>query len=207
MKTHYEVLGVSPFSEIEIIASAYRALMRKYEGGSDCEKDADRVREIREAYAILGDPNQRAEYDAFLARGHSTQLVLQAERKDHASPDAPSVQAEASNTDYLDSVYGIENSISDFFKNKKFLFGIAIIYIMFWPVLAGPNIFCDTCDHAYSLKQFVQEFHYPLMVIPIIAVPSAIISLMARHHVKLNPYYVFYITNIIASVALIRVIL
>lgn len=207
MKTHYEVLGVSPFSEIEIIAAAYRALMRKYDANDTGEKkDVTRIQEIREAYAVLGDHSRRAEYDAFLARGHSTQLAVQAENGDQFPINGQVEHEDNRHMDHMASAYEFEKSFSEFFKNKHFFFGIAVIYVMFWLVLSGPNLFCENCDHSYSFNQFISEIHYPFVALPIIAIPSAIISIILNRKAKINPYYIFYAVNIITSFALIRVI-
>ena len=181
MKTHYEVLGVSPFSEIEIIAAAYRALMRKYDADdTEGKKDVNRIQEIREAYAVLGDHSRRAEYDAFLARGHSTQLAVQGENGEQFPINDQVVDEDNGHMDYMASTYEFEKAASDFFKNKNFFAGLSIIYVMFWPVLSGPNLFCETCDHSYSFNQFLSEIHYPFIALPIIAIPSSLISIIIK---------------------------
>jgi uncharacterized protein len=64
MKDHYETLGVSPRSEIEVIQAAYKALMRKYHPDqNDSDAHGLRAREINEAFAVLGDEAGRREYD------------------------------------------------------------------------------------------------------------------------------------------------
>jgi hypothetical protein len=61
---HYATLGLSPTSEDVVIHAAYRALVRRYhpDGNSSDVADA-RTRAINAAYAVLGDPGRRAEYD------------------------------------------------------------------------------------------------------------------------------------------------
>lgn len=64
--THYEVLGVAPDAEPEVIQAAYRALMKKYHpDAAGCTTDA-RAKKINAAYAVLSDASLRAAYDAKL---------------------------------------------------------------------------------------------------------------------------------------------
>jgi len=62
---HYRVLGVAPGAEDAVIRAAYRALMRMYHPDTNDDPRAQsRVREITAAFAVLGDPERRAAYDA-----------------------------------------------------------------------------------------------------------------------------------------------
>jgi molecular chaperone DnaJ len=64
-RDYYEVLGVSRDAEAKAIKDAFRQLALKYHPDRNKEPGAsDRFREIAEAYAILSDPEKRAEYDA-----------------------------------------------------------------------------------------------------------------------------------------------
>lgn len=60
----YDILNVSPTAEGVVIEAAYRALMKKYHpdhlAGSSSEGSAA---EINQAFAILRDPDRRADYD------------------------------------------------------------------------------------------------------------------------------------------------
>ncbi|MEO8547713.1 MAG: J domain-containing protein, partial [Sphingomicrobium sp.] len=61
---HYATLGLSPSSEDVVIRAAYRALMRRYHpDGNSTAAAAARTRAINAAYAVLSDPDRRAEYD------------------------------------------------------------------------------------------------------------------------------------------------
>ncbi|MGE0598485.1 MAG: J domain-containing protein [Dehalococcoidia bacterium] len=63
---YYEVLQVLPTASPEVIEAAYNGLMRKL--GSDADPTVREGRRwVEEAYAVLGNPARRAEYDA--ARG------------------------------------------------------------------------------------------------------------------------------------------
>jgi hypothetical protein len=60
----YSILGVSPDSSDDEIKSAYRALARKHHPDlNPSPRAAERMKEINAAYAILGDPFKRVEYD------------------------------------------------------------------------------------------------------------------------------------------------
>jgi curved DNA-binding protein len=69
-RDYYEVLGVSRDASAEEIKRAWRKLARKYHPDVSKEPDAERrMKEINEAFEVLGDPEKRAAYDR-LARGH-----------------------------------------------------------------------------------------------------------------------------------------
>lgn len=63
-KDYYKILGVSKNASAEEIKRAYRKLAHQYHpdksGG-----DAERFKEVNEAYQVLSDPNKRAQYDRF----------------------------------------------------------------------------------------------------------------------------------------------
>jgi hypothetical protein len=66
---HYQVLGVEPRAEGAAIRSAYRALMRLHHPDrNDDPESQSRAREITAAFAVLGDPEKRAAYDAQMFR-------------------------------------------------------------------------------------------------------------------------------------------
>lgn len=79
----YAVLGVAPDCEDFVIQAAYRALMRRYH--PDTNKDpeaAARAQIINAAYAVLGDPQKRSQYD--LGRGKNSR-----ERQSSTNEEAP----------------------------------------------------------------------------------------------------------------------
>ncbi len=65
VKDYYQILGVSKDASQEDIKKAYRRLARKYHPDlNPGDKTAEeKFKEINEAYAVLGDPEKRAEYD------------------------------------------------------------------------------------------------------------------------------------------------
>ena len=67
MKDYYQILGVSRDASDEEIKKAYRRLALKYhpDRNPDDPSAEERFKEIAEAYAVLSDPQKRAEYDRF----------------------------------------------------------------------------------------------------------------------------------------------
>ncbi len=64
MTDYYELLQVSPKADPEIIEAAYRRLALKFHPDHNSAPDAARqMQEINAAYAVLKDPERRAEYD------------------------------------------------------------------------------------------------------------------------------------------------
>ncbi len=67
MKDYYKILGVSRDASQEEIKKAFRRLALKYhpdrnQGNKEAE---EKFKEINEAYAVLGDPEKRAQYDRY----------------------------------------------------------------------------------------------------------------------------------------------
>lgn len=70
-KDYYAALGVSRTADADEVKRAYRKLALKYhpdrnEGDASAEA---RFKEVNEAYAVLSDPDKRAQYDRFGAEG------------------------------------------------------------------------------------------------------------------------------------------
>lgn len=66
-KSYYVILGISPGASADEVKTAYRRLAKAfhpdyYKGGSES------FREIQEAYAVLGNPKRRYEYERQLTR-------------------------------------------------------------------------------------------------------------------------------------------
>jgi preprotein translocase subunit Sec63 len=63
-KDYYAILQVHPRAEPEVIEAAYRRLTRKYHPDVSEQADAgQRMRELNEAFEVLGDPARRRAYD------------------------------------------------------------------------------------------------------------------------------------------------
>lgn len=59
----YEVLQISPNAEAETIQRVYRLLAQRYHPDNGETGDAERFRQILDAYTVLNDPEARAQYD------------------------------------------------------------------------------------------------------------------------------------------------
>ena len=69
MTSYYDVLGVAPDAEPEVVAAACRALMKKYHPDIRAAGDSnERARRINEAWETLRDPAKRSRYDTKLGR-------------------------------------------------------------------------------------------------------------------------------------------
>lgn len=64
---HYEALGISPQADQDVIAAAYRALLKKYHPDTGTLRGTaskERLAEVLDAFEVLGNPESRAAYDA-----------------------------------------------------------------------------------------------------------------------------------------------
>jgi curved DNA-binding protein CbpA len=67
---YYEVLGLSPNAEPQVIDAAYRAMMRTYHPDvySGSREEAERTsKQLNAAYAVLKDPVKRRAFDSTMA--------------------------------------------------------------------------------------------------------------------------------------------
>ncbi|MBV8667143.1 MAG: DnaJ domain-containing protein [Burkholderiaceae bacterium] len=85
---YYQILGVARGETPDNLKKAYRKLARRYHPDVSNESDADlRMKEVNEAYAVLSDPDKRAEYDALrdaAARGFRRETSFHDENAGHA---------------------------------------------------------------------------------------------------------------------------
>jgi curved DNA-binding protein CbpA len=73
----YDILGVAPQSERVVIQAAYKAMILKYHPDI-CKEDPEaeeKAKELNHAFAVLGDPDQRARYDAELRKSQLPWLL------------------------------------------------------------------------------------------------------------------------------------
>jgi curved DNA-binding protein len=70
-KDYYQILGVPPGADADVIKTAYRKLARKFHPDVSKEKNAEeRFKDINEAYEVLRDNQKRKAYDNLRARGY-----------------------------------------------------------------------------------------------------------------------------------------
>jgi hypothetical protein len=65
--THYELLGVSETASVEEIRRLRRLLARRYHPDVAQRPDPRKLTQILEACDVLGDPDRRRDYDAWLS--------------------------------------------------------------------------------------------------------------------------------------------
>lgn len=70
-RNYYRILQVQPDAHETVIRTAYRTLMQKLRLHPDLGGDGATAALLNQAYAVLSDPAQRAEYDAQLGHGHA----------------------------------------------------------------------------------------------------------------------------------------
>jgi hypothetical protein len=89
----YEVLGVSPDAPDEVIRAAYRALATKYHPDRNLgDRQAElKLKRVNAAWAVLGDPVKRQQYDEFTHRPEGDDEPVASEHADKA----PSGSAQA----------------------------------------------------------------------------------------------------------------
>jgi len=71
-KDYYHILGVSRNASDEQLKKAYRKLAMQYHPDRNPDKEKwanEKFKEINEAYAVLGDPQKRKQYDQFGTAG------------------------------------------------------------------------------------------------------------------------------------------
>jgi len=63
-KDYYQILGVIPTAEIQVIRAAYKALASIYHPDKNSDPEAStRMKDINEAWSVISDPLTRADYD------------------------------------------------------------------------------------------------------------------------------------------------
>ena len=77
MKNYYEILEVDQKASQEVIEKAYKTLVKKYhpdlQQGAKREEYSEKIKEVNQAYDVLSDEFQRAEYDETLENDRFTQ--------------------------------------------------------------------------------------------------------------------------------------
>ena len=61
---HYEVLQLSPRADQATIQRVFRLLAKRFHPDNHESGDADRFKQVMEAFRVLSNPSRRAEYDA-----------------------------------------------------------------------------------------------------------------------------------------------
>jgi len=120
-KDYYKILGVSRDADEKTIKKAYRKLAMKYhpDRNPGKEKEAnEKFKEINEAYAVLGDPEKRRQYDQFGTVGNIGDIFS----SPFTRPDFEDVLRRFGRAglgfDFLDDIFG------DSLRGKSFSFKV-----------------------------------------------------------------------------------
>jgi curved DNA-binding protein len=83
LEDYYAILGVKSDATLEQIKQAYRRLVRLHH--PDLNKDArdDRIKQLNEAYAVLGNAAKRAAYDVLRLEELRHALILEMLLRQH----------------------------------------------------------------------------------------------------------------------------
>ncbi len=75
-KDYYKILGIKPNANEDEIKRAYRDMALKFHPDKNKAADAEsKMRDINEAYAVLGDKDKRQQYDAYGAEGFNQRFT------------------------------------------------------------------------------------------------------------------------------------
>jgi len=116
IKDYYALLGVSPGASQEEIKRAYRSLAKRYHPDKNRGDPAseEKLKEINEAYQILGDRGKRREYDFLFQRPRKHYIFVEDDGM-KADPVWQSSQA-ATDMDLINLLWKL--SRSGFYKTR-----------------------------------------------------------------------------------------
>ena len=120
-KDYYKILGVSRDADEKTIKKAYRKLAMKYhpDRNPGKEKEAnEKFKEINEAYAVLGDPEKRRQYDQFGTVGNIGDIFSSPFTRTDFEDVLKRFGRAGLGFDFLDNIFG------DSLRGKSFSFKI-----------------------------------------------------------------------------------
>jgi len=89
-KNYYKILGVSPDAEAEVVNAAYKALCKKYHPDMGAA-DAQRMKEINEAYEHLSNSQKKAVYDQYYHQKQTRTKATPPHKSSCVNPPEPSI--------------------------------------------------------------------------------------------------------------------
>lgn len=102
MRTHYDNLQIPRDADEQTIRQAYRRLSKQYHPDLNPSEDASRIMQlINRAYAVLSDPEQRAEHDRWIQQQETLRIPQQPTLRQQSAPQPqrqPENEHSASNT-------------------------------------------------------------------------------------------------------------
>lgn len=122
-KDYYEILGVAPNADKNVIKQTYRQLARKHHpdvnpGNKDAE---EKFKTINEAYQVLSDAKQRKKYDELRAQYQQWQKTGGQQQdfdwQNWSSQPDQGARTQYANAEDLEDLFGNASPYSDFFSN------------------------------------------------------------------------------------------
>ncbi len=120
-KDYYEILGVSRDADDKAIKKAYRRLAMKYHPDRNPGKQQEaneKFKEINEAYAVIGDPEKRKQYDQFGTAGDVGDIFSSPYTRTTFEDLMKSYRGSHLSFDFLDDIFG------DSLQGKGFSFRV-----------------------------------------------------------------------------------
>ena len=120
-KDYYQVLGVTKGADTEQIKKAYRKLAMQYHPDRNPGKEKwanEKFKEINEAYAVLGDPEKRKQFDRFGTAGNMNDIFSSQYTKSTFDDVMRQFGGAGLRFDFLDEIFG------DIIGNKNFSFRV-----------------------------------------------------------------------------------
>jgi DnaJ-like protein len=126
MNDFYQILGIGRSARPEQIKSAYRELVKRYHPdlfatAGEKAKATERLRQINEAYAILGNPERRQVYDQSFVEQSQTRIRASATTK-RAKPPRP--QRQGMRQSRTDTILKVQRFLSK--KRMGYVLGAAV---------------------------------------------------------------------------------
>ena len=120
-KDYYQILTISREASSDQVKKAYRKLAMQYHPDRNLGKEQwanEKFKEINEAYAVLGDPEKRSQYDKFGVVGTAGDIFNSNYTKSTFDDLMRDFGGAGLKFDFLDNIFG------DILKNSKFSFGV-----------------------------------------------------------------------------------
>jgi curved DNA-binding protein len=120
-KDYYQVLGVTKEADADHVKKAYRKLAMQYHPDRNPGKEKwanEKFKEINEAYAVLGDPEKRKQYDQFGTTGNMNDIFNSGYTKSTFDDVMRQYGGAGLRFDFLDEIFG------DAIRNKNFSFRV-----------------------------------------------------------------------------------
>ena len=120
-KDYYQILGLQKNATGEQIKKAYRKLAMQFHPDRNPGKEEwanEKFKEINEAYAVLGDPEKRKQYDQFGTAGNFGDIFSSASTRTTFEDLMKDFGGAGLGLDFLDGIFG------DLFKGKGFSFKV-----------------------------------------------------------------------------------